>query len=482
MSLSTALNIAQNSLLNSQRQTTVVSKNISNAYNENYSRRSVVISSLAPGNRIADVRRATDEALFRQNLSAISGWTAQSTIMDGLDRLNMAVNGVDNASAPATLLGKLQEAIQLYSSTPSNRTLGQNAIEAARSLVRSLNDGTSEIQKFRADMDSQIEQGVAELNALLSQFERVNNEIKLAITSGREALDAYDQRDELLNRISELVPISTITRANNDMMIVTADGMTLFESTPRPVQFVATPVYGSNTDGNQIMIDGVPLSKGVGANTSAGGTLAAMIQLRDDYADGLQFQLDEIARGLIHAFAEKQPNSALPPQTKTGLFDWKDGVFNFSGTDRVKGLAGSLQLHSGVDPAKLRDGINFDYNPGSDTDPYANFSDLLNQFLTAMDAVQEFKQPGNKKFETSLMTYSTGAISWLEDARKNADYGGETKSALLVRTAEALSNVTHVNVDEEMALMLELEQSYAASAKLLQMIDEMLKTLLSVVR
>ena len=73
MSLSTALNIAQNSLLNSQRQTTVVSKNIANAYNENYSRRTSIVSSLAPGNRIAEVRRATDEALFRQNLNALSG-------------------------------------------------------------------------------------------------------------------------------------------------------------------------------------------------------------------------------------------------------------------------------------------------------------------------------------------------------------------------------------------------------------------------
>jgi flagellar hook-associated protein 1 len=36
-------------------------------------------------------------------------------------------------------------------------------------------------------------------------------------------------------------------------------------------------------------------------------------------------------------------------------------------------------------------------------------------------------------------------------------------------------------MDDETALMLQLEKSYSASAKLLSVIDQMLKTLLSVV-
>ena len=74
MSLSTALNIAQNSLLNTQRQTTVVSRNIANVYNADYARRTAMLSSLAPGARVAEIRRATDAALFQQNLTALSGY------------------------------------------------------------------------------------------------------------------------------------------------------------------------------------------------------------------------------------------------------------------------------------------------------------------------------------------------------------------------------------------------------------------------
>ena len=136
MSLSVALGIAQNSLLNTQRQINVVSRNISDAANPDYARRSAILSSLAPGSRIVDIQRATNAALFRQNLSALSGWTAQNAIVAGMEQLSISVLGVENASSPAVLIGDLQEAIQIYSAAPGNRTLAENAVEAARAVVR----------------------------------------------------------------------------------------------------------------------------------------------------------------------------------------------------------------------------------------------------------------------------------------------------------------------------------------------------------
>lgn len=482
MSLSTALSIAQNSLLNTQRQTGVLSRNIAEAKNADYSRRSAVLSSTVPGSRVAVIQRATDNALFRQNLSALSGWTAQQAIVEGLDRLSLNVNGVDNNSSPAMLIGKLQTALQLYSSTPSNRTLAENALEMSRDVVRSLNASSAEVQAFRTDMDNQIASGVAELNSLLADFKVVNDDITRGARSGQEALDSYDARDAILKKISALVPISTIARADNDLMIVTADGATLFETDPRVVSFVPTPAYGPSVQGNRIHVDGVPLSRANGANTSAGGALAAMSQLRDVYAVEMQNQLDEIARGLIEAFSE--PNSAPLTGNQPGLFTWAGAPNMPAGGDLV-GLAGRISLSSEVDPTKpggrvekLRDGIWNHVN----TDNNASFSDRLIELVNALDAPRSFTAAGGAPANESLMTYTSASISWMEDARKTAAGAAETKGALMFRTTEVLSNITNVNVDEEMSLMLELEQSYAASAKILQMIDEMLKTLLSVVR
>jgi flagellar hook-associated protein 1 FlgK len=49
---------------------------------------------------------------------------------------------------------------------------------------------------------------------------------------------------------------------------------------------------------------------------------------------------------------------------------------------------------------------------------------------------------------------------------------------MLSRSTEAYSNSTGVNLDEELILLLDVEQSYKAASKLLSTIDEMLATLM----
>src|SRR5690606_18000098 len=149
MSLTSALSIAQSALFNTSRQTSIVSRNLSEASNPDYARRSAVLASMAPGARVAEIRRATNEVLFRQNLQAISSWQGQKMVSAGLDSLQLDVNGVDNANSAAVMLGKLQEALQLYAASPSNSTLAESAVEAARQMVRSLNQGSAAIQSFR---------------------------------------------------------------------------------------------------------------------------------------------------------------------------------------------------------------------------------------------------------------------------------------------------------------------------------------------
>ena len=87
----------------------------------------------------------------------------------------MSVNGVDNASSPSTAIGNLQKALQLYATSPSNQNLGASVIDAAKQVVRSLNDGTKAIQDFRTQTDGEIATAVNDLNSLLGQFQDANN-------------------------------------------------------------------------------------------------------------------------------------------------------------------------------------------------------------------------------------------------------------------------------------------------------------------
>ena len=65
-----------------------------------------------------------------------------------MERLGLAVNGADNASLAATAIGALPQAPQIYSASPSNRNLAENAVDAARQVVRTLNSGTETVHTY----------------------------------------------------------------------------------------------------------------------------------------------------------------------------------------------------------------------------------------------------------------------------------------------------------------------------------------------
>lgn len=482
MSLSSALSIAQSSLLATSKQTSIVSRNVADASNPDYARRTAVITSTAPGARSVEIQRAANDLLFRQNLSALSAWSGQSALYSGMDQLDLAVNGVDNASSPSTAIANLQNALQLYATTPSNQNLGASVIDAAKDVVRSLNDGTTAIQDFRTQTDSQIATAVDDLNSLLSQFQDANKAVISGTRSGTDVSDALDQRDALLKKIAEYVPVSTFTRGDNDMVITTTDGTTLFETVPRSVSFTPSAGYTAGTPGNTIYIDNVPVSAGTGDNTSAVGKLAGLITLRDSVAATMQSQLDETARGLITAFAETAPSQS----DAAGLFTWSGAPAVPAAGTLVNGLAGSISVNMAMDPSAggdqtlLRDG-------GANGAAYilntsgSSYSDLLIAYGDRLDQPMAFDAAAGITTSSSVSDYAANAIGWFGGVRQQASTTADAKEALATRTAEALSNDTGVNVDQEMSLLLDLEHTYQASARMMKTVDDMLSALLDAV-
>ncbi|MBZ9732833.1 flagellar hook-associated protein FlgK [Mesorhizobium sp. CA18] len=482
MSLSSALSIAQSALLATSKQTSVVSRNVADASNPDYTRRITVVTSTAPGARAVEIQRAANELLFRQNLSALSAWSGQSALYNGMDQLELSVNGVDNASSPSTAIAKLQQSLQLYATTPSNQNLGTSVIDAAKQVVNSLNSGTKAIQDFRTQADSQIATAVDDLNSLLGQFQDANKAVISGTRSGTDVSDALDQRDALLKKISEYVPVSTFTRGDNDMVVTTKDGTTLFETVPRSVTFAPSAGYSAGTPGNTVYIDNVPVSAGTGDNATADGKLAGLLKLRDGVASTMQSQLDEIARGLITAFAEtapSQPNAA-------GLFTWSGAPAIPAAGTLVDGLAGSIGVNAAFDPsaggnpALLRDGgangAAYVVNTGN-----ASYSDLLISYGNKLDQPMAFDASAGIAVSSGVSDYAANAIGWFEGVRQQASTNADSKQALAARTAEALSNDTGVNVDQEMSLLLDLEHTYQASAHMMKTVSDMLDALMSAV-
>jgi flagellar hook-associated protein 1 FlgK len=485
MTLTQALNTASAIFNNTGKQSAVVSNNIANASNADYTRRQAMTTVSSDGATVVQIARSAEPSLQRQLLSSTSADAAQQQLLTGLGDIQEVIGGNDSETSPATYLSAFQDALQTYAGSPSSNTTAQAAVTAAQDVANSLNSSTTGIQAIRTSADKQIGTTVDTLNGLLQQFQTTNDAVQTATASGSDASDALDQRDAVLKQISSIVGINTVTRANGDMALYTSDGTTLFETVPRAVTFAPTNAYTANTTGNSVYIDGVAVAAGTGANTTAQGSLQALLQVRDVEAPTYQKQLDEISRGLVTMFSETSSadGSKLP-----GLFTYtaSDGTPGETPTSAtiIDGIAGSITVNpavvtsAGGDPNLLRDGgINgADYVQNTAGD--ASYSTLLDSYDQAMDAPMDFDPTAGVDSNSSIMDFASNSVGWVESERSAASTAAENTSAASSRSTEAYSNGTGVNLDEELTLMMDIEQSYKAGTKILSAVNDMLTALL----
>ncbi|HJU33410.1 MAG TPA: flagellar hook-associated protein FlgK, partial [Hyphomicrobiaceae bacterium] len=236
MSLRIGLDAAVSGLSTAAEQTGIVSRNIARAGDPSATRKSAnVVTTLGGGVHVASITRTTNQALLDKMLAATTGAASQKAIADALANLDETVNDPDLENSPAAQISKFAAALQQYAQAPQDAVLARSAVNAAKDLANTLNSATTTVQGVRATADGDMADAVARVNDLLSQFETINNRIKLGSTSGADITDDLDARDQIVAQISEEIGVRTVTRANNDMALYTDTGVTLFDTRARAV-------------------------------------------------------------------------------------------------------------------------------------------------------------------------------------------------------------------------------------------------------
>ncbi|RIY01885.1 flagellar hook-associated protein FlgK [Aureimonas flava] len=143
------------------------------------------------------------------------------------------------------------------------------------------------------------------------------------------------------------------------------------------------------------------------------------------------------------------------------------------------GLSATLSLASGLTttPTMIRDGVSYDFNPGSPT-KLAGYSDRIVALTSAMEATRSFSTASGANPLTSLAGYASSSVGWVQEQRSAAATSVTSMSTLVTKTSETLSSETGINLDVELTRLIELERSYQASAKIISTVDQMLSQLL----
>ena len=485
MSLSVAFNNARTSLTTTAKQISVSGRNITGATDPNYARKTALQVTGADGSaHIVGVARATNLALFYRVIGTQSGASGQEALLSGIGRLATTIGDTADGASPAALVGALRNAVQGLADSPSSRSGAQAVVSAANDLVSALGTASDTILSVRAEADAAMADSVGTINDLLAKFTTLNTQIVHGTVNGADVTQAMDDRDAILGQLAEEIGVTVVMRSDNDIALYTDGGVTLFDRSPRSVAFAASNSLPAGTQGNAVFIDGVPVTGDSATMPLRAGRIAGLATLRDEVAPTYQTQLDEMARGLIGAFAEADQSGGGGPDL-AGLFTWTGGPA--LPAPGVPGLAARLSVNAAVDPAqggsldRLRDGgmngADYSYNLAG----MASFADRLTDVLEGLGAARSFDAAAGIGTGVSVLDFATASVGWLEQLRSTTSQSAEYQNTLLSRATEALSNATGVNVDDEYALQLQLEQAYSASSKLIAVLQQLFDQLLDAV-
>ncbi|HLH47958.1 MAG TPA: flagellar hook-associated protein FlgK, partial [Roseiarcus sp.] len=364
MSLSSAFNIISSSFVANAAQTALISANIANANTKGYSTKTANVATAAYGGvEVSSITRAADSALLDQVLQSTSQSASQQALSKGLTTLAATVSdsasassssgSTQNGQSPSAMLSNLQSALATYQASPSSLSAADAVVTAANNLAASLNSASATVQQVRSQADSDMASAVTTINSLLNQFEQANNTVVNGLATGADVTNAEDSRDQILTQLSQQIGISTVTSSNGSVSIYTDSGVTLFQGTSRTVSFAPSTTLTAGISGNAVMVDGVAITGASSPMPIQSGALAGLAALRDAVAPEYQAQLDQIANGLISAFAETPQStpaaaSPTPPASLPGLFTFQ-GATGMPAS--ATGLAALIKVNASVDPS-----------------------------------------------------------------------------------------------------------------------------------
>ena len=478
MSLNTALLNAVSGLTLNARRTEVIGANVANATTEGYGRREVERSALSlagrgGGVRIDGVSRNVDAGLIGARRLAEASEAAASRAVDFQRAIETAIGAPGEAGSLGARIAAFESALVAAGSAPGDQARLAGVLDAAKGLARGLSAISTTIQDRRMQAESDIAAAVGRLNDGLARIADLNAGIREARALGRDGAALMDQRQQLIDGISGLVPVRAVPREQGQIALYTPTGAALVDITPARVAFTSagtivpamTPAGGALSG---LSINGGAVSTAGRFSPVAGGELAAMFAERDELAVSAQTRLDAVARDLIERFAPPGPDPTLAAGA-AGLFT--DAGAAFDPADET-GLAARIALNPAADPAaggalwRLRDGL------GASAPGAAGDGTLL---LAMRDALAAPRLPASGGFTTRALSAPdlAGAFgAGVAGARHAAETSASTETA----RADALRGAefdTGVDTDREMRKLLEVESAYAANARVIETVRQM---------
>ena len=305
------LSTSVSGLLAFQQALDVTSNNIANAATPGYSVENVELTP-APGQATAagyigggvdveGVTRSYSELLAQQVRSSQASYSS-------LNALATQAAQIDNmlSSSSTGLTAGIQSfvnALQTLSGSPASTGARQALLSQAQALTQQLTSYGSQITQYGASLEQQIGSDVSQINSLAGSIATLNTQIADDLAGGQTPNQLMDQRDNLIDQLSQYVSVNTATESNGAMDVYIGSGQALVTgSTAQQLSTIPNEYNASVLD------VGISSAGGTSDVTTeiSGGDLGGLLSARAQVLDPAQNALGQISVGLATIMNQQQ--------------------------------------------------------------------------------------------------------------------------------------------------------------------------------
>ena len=453
------LQTGKSAVLAQQKGIEVTGQNIANVNTPGYTRRRL---NLTQGMAIASsagqigtgvvakgIERVYDSFLgaqINQEEQELGRWEARR---DALYLAEIQFNEADGGGL-SEALGKFWNAWQDLANDPSGYVERVSLVGKGEDLANKLQSVYDALSPVPSPWDAQVTDAVSQINLRAAKIADLNQKIVQVETSGDNANEQRDARDLALKELSSLIDIDTFEQENGTICIKLGDGKSLVDG-------VHMRELGTlnNRDGHKEVCWADSPTASI-SDSISGGALKGLMETRDEIVPGYMSRLETLA-GTVKAQvnAIHSAGYGLAGSTGVNFFTGSLSSGNFavntaiiSDTDKIAAAQASDGLPADNRVAlAIADLQTTSLSIGSEN---ATFSDYFNSVVSRVGADVQYAE--------TRVANQTEMLTYLDTYRES---------------------VSGVSLDEEMINLIQYQRSYQSAAKLINVVDEMLATLLN---
>ena len=220
----------------SQLNLQIIAHNIANAGTPGYSRQRAEMLTAPPlaypsfqrggypqqigtGVDVNRIVRIRDEYLDEIIRAQTGSQGRNETVETGLNQIELIFNELGENTL-GTLIDNFFSAWSDLANNPELVGTRANVREEAISLTQEFNRIVDALDGLAQDQKNRVKIRVNEANSLAREIAALNSEIAQVTNLGNDANDLKDQRDVVIEKLSEIIPVSTIEDANGSLNVL----------------------------------------------------------------------------------------------------------------------------------------------------------------------------------------------------------------------------------------------------------------------